>query len=545
MPAIQQFSSKNHTNAALVSAHQLGFQLDMGDWLFRGLAVNLSSGIWGLVGRNGSGKSKFINLLSGGGEPSEGHATTQGKVGCFSQLPSDLLASDLSIAQFLGLECKLEALREIEQGSVNERHFTALQDDWEVETRLMSLLKQLRLPQDANARCEQLSGGQLAVLQLYRLFEGDYSVLMLDEPTNHLDAAGRAWLVDKLKQFQGCSLLVSHDRTLLEMCDGIYHLSSNGLDYYDGGFSRYYAARCAQTEAIGRKVERLGKEVKAIEKQAQANLEKAQRREAQGMKLRKSGSQPKILMDGKAQKAQLARSAQQINQNNQLQRVNKDLDNAKEQQEQLKGQKLYLNSSQSSKRSTLLSVDDCKLHFVDSPACGFKVVQGERWHIDGENGSGKSLLLKAIHGQHSHFDGEITARHSTVYLDQHFGLLPDDSTLLDALMDFCIGLTNGEAWLLLASIGFRRDAVLKKVSVLSGGEKMKLAMLMVSHRSDSPLLLLDEPDNHLDIDSKQLLAEALKQYQGAFMVVSHDRLFIDELSIDHRIAMIPRSDRPM
>ncbi|MBM7034821.1 ABC-F family ATP-binding cassette domain-containing protein [Vibrio sp. 188UL20-2] len=548
MPAIQQIktssqsSSNTQSNAVRLSVHQLGAQLDMGAWLFRHLECNLSSGVWGLVGRNGCGKSKLIHLLSGEEDPSEGHITRVGELGCFSQLPSKLLSSELTVTQYLGLDEKIVALRAIENGSVDERDFATLEEDWEVEVKLLNLLKKLRLPEKLDTPCSLLSGGQLALLQLHKLFESDASILLLDEPTNHLDSVGRAWLADKLQHFEGCAVIVSHDRYLLEQCQGIYHLSSNGLDYFDGGYSLYHATRSAQLETLERKVERLGKEAKAIEKQAQLNLEKAQRREAQGVKLRKSGSQPKILLDGKAQKAQLARSAQQLNQNNQLDRVNKDLDVAKKQQEQLKSQKLYLNTNHSSKRSTLVSVEECVLDFVDVPIANFKVAQGERWHIDGDNGTGKSLLLKALHGNHNHFKGSITLRHPTVYLDQHFGLLPESSTLLDALMDFCVGLTNSEAWLLLASIGFRRDAVHKRVSVLSGGEKMKLAMLMVSHRMDAPLLLLDEPDNHLDIDSKQILASALNQYQGAFMVVSHDKVFIDELGIANTINMQKSSE---
>ena len=114
-------------------------------------------------------------------------------------------------------------------------------------------------------------------------------------------------------------------------------------------------------------------------------------------------------------------------------------------------------------------------------------------------------------------------------MDQHFGLLDTNDTIFDSLMTHSFELTESDARTLLAGIGFSRDSVYRKVAHLSGGEKMKLAMLIVSHKQGSPLLLLDEPDNHLDIDSKQILASALREYRGAFILVSHDVDFVEEV----------------
>ncbi len=536
-----------HTITPIIASN-LGFQFDDGHWLFRHLDLSLKAGVTGLVGRNGSGKSQLASLIAGLHAPTEGNIAYQlegepsSAIARFTQLPSMLLESEQTVAQFLGLDAKLAALHAITQGSTEQHHFNQLGEDWEVALRLQALLQELRLPQEADYPCSKLSGGQLAVLQLHKLFESDAEVLILDEPTNHMDAHARNWLIEQLnlsgvRHPKRAVLLVSHDRALLEKVDGIYYLSALGLSYYAGGYSNFQQRRQLKMQAVERKVERLTKNQKAIERQAQANLEKAQQREAQGNKLRKSGSQSKLILDGMKNKAEVSRSSQLTNQNNQLERNSKALKEAKSQQEQFKKQSLYLQSVEDGKRSCLLSLEQFALTQVEMKPHDLRVIQGQRVQLSGANGSGKSLLLKAIEGQHQHFVGVRVLHSSTVYLDQHFGLLPSDSTLIDALMDFCPGVLKNDAWLLLASIGFRRDAVMKRVSQLSGGEKMKLAMLMVSHRSDAPLLLLDEPDNHLDIESKELLVDALAQYRGAFVVVSHDQHFVEALGVDTTVSL--------
>jgi ATPase subunit of ABC transporter with duplicated ATPase domains len=121
------------------------------------------------------------------------------------------------------------------------------------------------------------------------------------------------------------------------------------------------------------------------------------------------------------------------------------------------------------------------------------------------------------------------------YLDQHFELLCPDLSLLDNLLKHCEGMIESTARTLLAGIGFRRDSVYRLVGQASGGEKMKLAMLIVSHQTSQPLLLLDEPDNHLDLDSKQILASALRDYVGPFILISHDQDFVAACDISHQL----------
>ncbi|MGF1735390.1 ATP-binding cassette domain-containing protein [Photobacterium satsumensis] len=531
---------------------QLSFQLDTGEWLFEDINFSLNHRLTGLVGRNGVGKSVFFSLLLGKLAPTRGHVTRQGKVAYYSQLPSELLGTALSIAQYLGVSEKILALKAIELGSCDPKHFEVIGEDWDVESRTKQLLATLRISPDLDAYCHTLSGGQMALLQLHQLFESDADILLLDEPSNHLDREGRHWLIEKMKQFEGQVLLISHDRALLRHVEGIYQLTSLGLRFFKGDYDAFHEQSTTQSEALDKQISGLKSEQKRLERQAQANKEKAQQRESQGNRLRRSGSQPKILLDAMKDKAGRSRSAAVTNQQNLMERNQAKLNTLTQQQEVLKPQAMYLQQSTQAKKNTLLSVEDCQLEFGSKTLISFSLAQTERCYVQGGNGCGKSTLLKAIHeksghekaghikashGAHSSYSGVIKTQVETVYLDQHFGLLDLDDSMLDSLMKHCRGMTESDARILLAGIGFRRDSVYRKVAYLSGGEKMKLSMLLVSHRPHLPLLLLDEPDNHLDIDSKHLLAMALKAYKGAFLLVSHDEDFVAEVGINKCILL--------
>ncbi|MEO9493026.1 MAG: ATP-binding cassette domain-containing protein [Vibrio splendidus] len=515
----------------IILANNLSFQLDTGEWLFKDITFNLSTRLTGLVGRNGAGKSLLLSLLLGQIQPTSGNVSRQGSIGFYSQLPSALLDTNITIADFLGITEKLDALHAIEQGSCELQHFNIVGEDWDLQANTKQLLATLKITSGLTTPCHTLSGGQLALLQLHRLFVSNHDILILDEPSNHLDSDGHNWLLEQCKLFEGKVLVVSHDRSLLRHMEGIYHLNSLGMRFYKGNYDNYFTQMSSQSEALDKQIVHHQSEKKRLERQTQANKEKAQQRESQGNRLRKSGSQPKILLDAMKDKAGQSQAASATSQRNLIDQNQHKLQSLKELKVRLKPQALYLQQSNSSKKSSLLTVENCRLVYGSGAPISFSLSQGERCYLTGENGCGKSTLLKAIHDQHTNYKGSIKRLGATVYLDQHFGLLDTNDTMFDSLITHTFGLTESDARTLLAGIGFRRESVYRKVAHLSGGEKMKLAMLIVSHKQDTPLLLLDEPDNHLDIDSKQILASALREYQGAFILVSHDSDFVEEVGV--------------
>ena len=265
-----------------ILANNLSFQLDTGEWLFKNITFNLSTRLTGLVGRNGAGKSLLLSLLLGQKQPTTGSVSRQGSIGFYSQLPSTLLGTNITIADFLGLTEKLEALSAIEQGSCELQHFNVIGDDWYLESRTQQLLGTLKITSDLNTLCRSLSGGQLALLQLHQLFVSNNDILILDEPTNHLDKDGRNWLLEQCQMFAGKILVVSHDRSLLRQMEGIYHLNSLGVRFYKGNYDDYFKQVSSQSDALEKQVAHHQSEKKRIERQTQANKEKAQQRESQG-----------------------------------------------------------------------------------------------------------------------------------------------------------------------------------------------------------------------------------------------------------------------
>lgn len=517
--------------------HKLSYQLETGNWLFQNINLNLGCGTTGLVGRNGVGKSVLVSLLYGITPPTHGAVTCRGKVALYSQLPAHLSLEHQCIAELLGINDKLLAIQAIERGSCDIQHYEMVGDDWDIEARTLRTLRALGIKRELHVQCCALSGGQLALLRLHQLFSSDANILLLDEPSNHLDCKGKQWLLTQLQLFRGKVLLVSHDRSLLRHANAIYQLTSLGLDSFNGNYDAYLAQSASQITALDRQIMHLSKERKKIERQVQVSKEKMQQRASQGNRLRKSGSQAKCLLDAQKDKAGQGMNSAVTNQQNQLRRNKEAMHIAAAQREMLKPQVLYLQQSAQTKQRILLQIENCQLNYSAAKPLSFEQNQHDRCHLKGANGCGKTTLIKAIHGEHINFTGKIRRNAKTVYLDQYFELLEPKDSLLVSLMISSQGLTEQNARTLLAGIGFRGDCVHRTVEKLSGGEKMKLSMLMVCHVADSPLLLLDEPDNHLDQESKQILATALRTYKGSFVLVSHDQDFVDETAVTKSILM--------
>ncbi len=514
----------------VLHAYNVSHQFDNGEMLFQQLSCSMVKNRVGLVGRNGVGKSIFASILTGEQQPTSGTITLPKSFAVYRQQPSQLLFGELSIVQFLGKENVLEAIKQIELGDYSQHWFDVIGEQWDLSVQLTQQLKELGLPLDPDFPCAQLSGGQLARLQLWQLFESDVELLILDEPSNHLDTQAKLWLLESMRAFKGAILLISHDRMLLREMDEIWELSGLGLQVFGGNYDVYFEQKSAELQAVERQLASVEKQQKKLEMQAQRNREKADQRAAQGIKLRKDGSQPKVLLDGKKDKA-TARASNR-NKNEQLRQAHlQDKEQSlKARKEQLKGQKLYLEDS-SSRLRKVISILEGVLPFGCRKPISLQLNANDKIHLLGKNGCGKSTLLKTLLGEFSLQKGELQINTSLYYLDQQFGVIRPELSILDNLIHQCRGIKEIDGRTLLAGIGFRRDSVFRLGSMLSGGEKMKLAMLIVSHQPEQPFLLLDEPDNHLDLDSKVMLARALHSYRGGFILVSHDDDFASESGV--------------
>ena len=520
----------------VLKAYDISHQFDNGEMLFQQLSCSMTNNRVGLVGRNGVGKSILASILSGEQQPSSGTVMLPKSLAVYRQQPSQLLSGELSIAQFLGKDDVLNAIKHVESGDCSQHWFDVIMERWELPLQLPQQLKELGLPKDTAVTCAQLSGGQLARLQLWQLFESEVELLILDEPSNHLDAHAKRWLLESMRAFKGAILLISHDRMLLREMDEIWELSGLGLQVFGGNYNVYSEQKSAELKAVERKLASVDKQRKKLEIQAQKNREKADQRAAQGIKLRKDRGQPKVLLDGKKDKA-TARSSNR-SKNEQLRKAylqDKDQSlNARK--EQLKGQKLYLEDRPRRLRK-VISILQGVLPFGCTKPISLQVYANDKINLAGKNGSGKSTLLKTLLGEISLHQGELQLNTPLYYLDQHFGVIRAELSMLDNLTQQCYGIKESDARTLLAGIGFRRDGVLRFGHMLSGGEKMKLAMLIVSHQPEQPLLLLDEPDNHLDLGSKIMLAQALCNYRGGFILVSHDHDFARESGVQIQVTL--------
>ncbi|WP_417705712.1 ATP-binding cassette domain-containing protein [Rheinheimera aquimaris] len=499
------------------------FNLVSGETLYHDIKLTLDSGINGLIGRNGAGKSVLAIQLA---------ALHPKQCYLLAQLPQSGW-QQRSIAALLGLEPILRALQQLASGQFDGNTLSLIDNHWQLADDLQAELRQINAPTDYWQNASVLSGGQMTRLRLWWAFYQPQPLLILDEPSNHLDTAGRNWLSEQLRQFAArpgaAILLISHDRALLQQVEVLYELTSNGLQRFGGNYAFYQQQRQLQHAALQQQQKHAEKQLQQRQRNAQAAAEKAAKRQRQGEKRR--GSQATILLDYSKNRAQSATSARRVQEQQQLHQAEQQLQQIKAQQQTLKPQQFYLSAETSAGTKTLITAEALQLPFGNRTPLSFSWSNKQRVNLQGLNGSGKSTLLQVLAGKVDFYSGTLRLNCDVQYLDQHFSVVDRSATALNNLRSYCPDLTETLARTLLAGVGFRNNQALKPAAALSGGELMKLAMLMVSQHTGR-LLLLDEPDNHLDLQAKQLLAEALAQYQSGFVLVSHDVDFVSQSGVD-------------
>lgn len=474
-----------------------------------------------IVGVNGAGKTTLLKMIIGQLPADEGLITfAKDKTFGYLAQQSDLSSSHTIYEELLSVKQDLvsmeQQLRDLEEsmkhceGTQLEEimnRYTRMTHDFEVKggllykSELTGVLKGLSfLDEDFDKQISTLSGGQKTRVSLAKLLLQSPDLIILDEPTNHLDIASISWLETYLRSYKGAVLIVSHDRYFLDRIVTKVIAIENGLvRSYAGNYSDYAAKaamlRKAAVNAYLKQQEEIHHQQQVIDKLKSFNREKS---------IKRAESREKML-----DKMELLEKPVEIRDDMHL---------------KLTPQIISGND--------VLSIEDLSKHFGSLTLfehVDIEIKRGEHVAIIGDNGTGKTTLLKIINEHESMDSGQIRlgSKVEIGYYDQEHHVLHSEKTLFDEISDDYPALTNTQIRNTLAAFLFTGDDVFKKISELSGGERgrVSLAKLMLSNAN---FLILDEPTNHLDITSKEILEQALNDYEGTVLYVSHDRYFVNQ-----------------
>jgi len=498
-----------------------------GNTIFENLSLEIKTGDkLGIVGRNGSGKTTLFKLISEMEQPDSGaiHFKKGTKIGYLAQIPlfeKETTGSDVLNSAFVELKEMQDRMSELEAELANARSEDmdkvlrvygdlqeefARRDGYAIDSEIEKVINGLQLKSFVGRSFGQLSGGEQTKIMLGKLLLTKPDLLLLDEPTNHLDLFAVEWLEEYLKEYTGTVVIISHDRYFLDsVVTKIADLEEGELHLYYGNYSAF----------IHEKEERLLREFQDYEEQQK--------------KIRKMRESIKRLR-------QWANEANPPNPG--LHRQARNMERALERMEKV--------------RKPLIDPKKMTLSFEAAPRSGkevvvmegvvksfgqqellkgadFRVYWKDRTAIVGRNGCGKSTVLKILLGELP-IDAGLSKVGSSVkigFLSQHFEIADPKERLIDVFRGE-VNVAEGEARHILAKFMFYGPDVFMRIGDLSGGERMRLRMAQLMYQ-DVNFLVLDEPTNHLDIESRIVLEEALEDFAGTIVAVSHDRYFLNKL----------------
>ncbi len=517
-----------------LSVHDLSFTWPDGSTVVSGLDFAIGPGRHGLVGLNGSGKSTLLKLVAGLITPTAGTITSDGALAYLPQDPGS--DPTRTLAEVLGIAETLAALARMDAGDVRASDYDVIGDDWDIADRTAAELGPLGLGHlELDRTVGTLSGGELVLLSLVALLLRRPAVLLLDEPTNNLDSDARGRLIDVIAGWKGTLLVVSHDRALLNAMDDIAELRGGEVRWYGGGFDAYEAQVAAEQEAAERAVRAAEADVKAQKRDLVESQAKLASHARQGRVRAARGDLPKILVGGRKRAAQVTAGRVTGMHQERLAGAASRLDEAEASVRDDREIRVDLPETAVPLRREVLWLEAVRPQH-SSIEIDLHVLGPERIGLTGRNGSGKTSLLRTITGELSPLAGTVDVNVPWRYLPQAMDLLVPDLTVAENIARIAPDASETERRSQLARFLFRGRDADQLASTLSGGERLRATLASLLLAEPAPqLLLLDEPTNNLDLPSVRHLVEALRSYEGAFIVVSHDERFLDDLELTRRI----------
>ena len=493
------------------------------------LSVNENEKI-AIIGKNGSGKSTLMKIISGEVTADSGRRIVQSLISVEMLAQNPNFNATFSVRDALNNELKeiFNAISEYEKSGVllandpenkeilkeQERllKFIEAKDGWNIEHKIERILQEFKLKEYENRPICSLSGGEIRRVALGALILKKPDVLLLDEPTNHLDVYMVKFLEDMLKSSNQSIVFISHDRYFIDaLATRCVEVEDASLKNFEGGYANYLTKKEEILASLAKSHETLLKQLKAEEEWLRRGV-KARLKRNEGRKERV------LAMREEAKKNPGV-----------IRRVRLELERASKNFNQVQSQnrkKMLFEFKNLSK-----SIDG-KVLFEKFDA---RVLQGERIAIVGRNGSGKSTLLKILLGLEKPSSGEIKRGEVSIgYFDQARNVLDDDKSLIET---FCpnggdhvlVRGRNMHVYGYLKNFLFPKEFLDKKIGVLSGGEKNRVALAMLFTKTYD-VLVLDEPTNDLDIATINILEDYLQSFEGAILLVSHDRYFVDKMA---------------
>lgn len=518
----------------VISANQLSKAYGV-DEIFNNVSFHVNAGDRvGIVGPNGAGKSTLLNILAGDLSYDSGNffISSDLNIGYFRQ--NDMFTSEKTVYEEMlsifsplikmendmaHLSEKIASLSESQSSAEDETHIQKLLSEYDrisedyrlkngygYKSEITGVLSSMAFPPSFfDKKTESLSGGERTRLALASLLLKKPDILMLDEPTNHLDIGTLKWLEQYLHSYQGTVIIISHDRYFLDhTVNRIFEVDGGRLSVYEGNYTFY-----AQEKKV-----RLVSELRTYERKR----EEIKRQEDMVRRFKERGTE-KLAKRAKSREKMLSRMEMPDKpsvSNNQM--------------------KIKFHESTKSGNDTLQAYeiaaaygtgDSRRILFSD---VSFDIKRGERICIIGPNGTGKTTLLRMIMSEIPPSAGHIRVGHNIVfgYYDQQQSMLDESSTVIEEMRNAYSLYSDNELRGLLGRFLFKNDDVFKPVSALSGGERARLSLLKLM-MSGANMLILDEPTNHLDIASKEVFEDALLDFPGTCVIVSHDRYLLNKV----------------